>query len=611
MANHPQDKAPPQKASKNSSFWTELKRRKVMRVAITYVIASIAIIEFASATFGYFDIPKWAFQLMTLCLVCGFPIAVIIAWAFELTPDGIKTTKAADEERGDAPVSEKQQRKRNWFSVIFAAAVPTVIFGTLALIFYIQLGGDSEAEIGEKSIAVLPLENMSPDPDNAFFADGVQEDILTNLASVKDLLVIGRTSTLQYKNTTKTLQKIGSELGARYLVEGSVRRYDNEIRVTAQLIDSQTGGHVWANEYDRQLDDIFSIQSEIALSIAEELESVLSPEEVNRIERIPTTDLLAYEWYLQGLEHQNLGTNKGFIDSIERFNAAIGRDPDFLLAHIAKARSYRQRMTYFEPPIEMLAKVREIYTEVLRLDSESAEVRSVVGTAYLQSWNWDDAWHYLNDARSRDPRISNTHMSLGIYYTGLGEQELAFDAFSAADRLDPFNHEIASWAIFCFTMLGETAKARQWAETKLKAIPDNPMLMLNAGWMYSLQGEHQTAINLAKRAKKLVPDSPFFRIALSHTLAQGGFIKEAREEVMAAEKSDQYVCPYETAISYILLGDHDSAFDLLDKAVNFRSNCLIFTRQDPRLDPLRDDPRFKALLERIGLDDASLKEYPR
>lgn len=248
-----------------------------MRVAAVYAVVAWLMIQISDTVFPQLGIPDWAATLVTMLLLIGFPVALIIAWAFELSPDGIKTTRTAREEQGDVPVSKKQQRKRNWMAFGFAAAVPTLIFGTLAVIFYFRSDSNPsspdtrpvslQVEDLDKSIAVLPLTNMSPDPENVFFADGVQEDILTNLAKIKELLVIARTSTLRYRDTVKSLAEIGDELGVRYLVEGSVRRAGNQVRVTVQLIDTTNENHIWAENYDRPLDDIFAIQSAVAKEI--------------------------------------------------------------------------------------------------------------------------------------------------------------------------------------------------------------------------------------------------------------------------------------------------------------------------------------------------------
>jgi len=274
----PDPPEPDVKPSGFSSFWAELRRRHVVRVAMVYLVVGWLVIQVANATFSDFGIPVWAYRFVVLMVVLGFPISVVVAWAFELTPQGIKTTKVAKEQKSEEPASSAFRQKRQWFTVLFAAGLPTLIFGALAVYFYatrsdssppvspdVSVGGSPhQVEDLVKSIAVLPLENMSPDPENAFFADGVHEDILTNLSKIRDLFVIGRTSTLQYRDTEKTLQQIGSELGVRYLLEGSVRRAGNQVKITVQLIDSQSGGHVWAEDYNRNLDDIFAIQAEPA-----------------------------------------------------------------------------------------------------------------------------------------------------------------------------------------------------------------------------------------------------------------------------------------------------------------------------------------------------------
>ena len=333
---------------KPSSFWAELKRRKVIRVAIAYAAVAWLIIQVAATTFEGFEIPLWAFRFVTLMVVLGFPVALVIAWAFELTPDGIKTTKSADAVQADKPISKTQQRKRNWMAYLIGAAVPTLIFSVLALFFFLRSDSDStqsssessppsaisdssrrksqEADLPssemDKSIAVLPLTNMSPDPDNAFFADGVQEEILTNLAKIHDLLVIGRTSTLRYRDTTKSLRDIGQELNVRYLLEGSVQRASNQVRVTVQLIETNTEGHLWAESYTRELDDFFSIISSISKEIAGQLHTVLSPEEISEIERPPTKNQEAYDLFMRGRQ-------MGFAASAPSFQAAVDLDPDF------------------------------------------------------------------------------------------------------------------------------------------------------------------------------------------------------------------------------------------------------------------------------------------
>ena len=472
MTNDPNPK-PNHRSSGLSAFWAELKRRKVMRVAITYIIASIAIIEFASATFGYFDIPKWAFQMMTLCLVCGFPIAVIIAWAFELTPDGIKTTKVADRERSDASVSEKQQRKRNWFTFLFGAAVPTVIFGALAIYFYAtrsDTGG--QADVGEKSIAVLPLENMSPDPENAFFADGVQEDILTNLSKIEELgVVISRSSTLKYRDPDRNLKQVGQELGVRYIVEGSVRRATNQVRVTVQLIDSQTDDHLWAENYDRPLDNIFTIQSEIAKQIADQLHAVISPQEIQSIEYRPTDNQEAYDMYAKS-------RLAGGLERIELLERAVALDPEFAEAW-ARLSAYLVdwwRLEKLRNDPEVIARAHHALSQVERHGPDLPELPWALSYfARIEHYDDDASIEHLLKALAIDPKFLIARRSLANRYSYQGRLADAQYHYEIALREDPLSPGSNNGLFHTYAYRRNWESARELAETNIR-LSDNASL---------------------------------------------------------------------------------------------------------------------------------------
>jgi TolB-like protein len=407
-----------------AAFWAELKRRKVMRVAITYAVVAWLIIQVAATTFGSFGIPEWAFRFVVLMVILGFPVALIIAWAFELTPDGIKTTKHAREQQGEALESTTQERKRNWMAFAFAAAVPTLIFGALVLFFYFR--SEPQGNLtpdtlvltpglteSDKSIAVLPLENMSPDPENAFFADGVHQEILTNLEKVRQLFVIGRTSTLQYRETIKPLKQIGHELGVRYLLEGSVQRAGNQVRVAVQLIDSDTEGQLWAEQYTRDLDDFFTIISAISKEIAGELEAVLSPGEIAEIERPPTKNREAYDYYLHSLQ-----VNRRI--SIPLLEKAVALDPEFVEAweQLALDRivSWRGDKNRNDP--DLRDKAYEALNTVSRLDPDSARLIKIKGSfAFNEKDDVEAALESQLKAHEKDPGAAYIdgwrHMQLG------------------------------------------------------------------------------------------------------------------------------------------------------------------------------------------------------
>src|SRR3954453_9647405 len=271
------------------SFFEELKRRNVYKVAVAYLAVAWVIIQVATQTFPFFEIPSWAVRVIILISAIGFPVALVVAWAFEITPQGVVRTEMVDRAQ-----AARQPRSYRWMFIALAAALLSI-----GLFFGGRYSASrSPAAAHEKSIAVLPFDNLSSDPENAFFADGVQDEILTSLAKVADLKVISRTSVMQYRGGTKRiLREIGQQLGVDHLLEGSVQRAAQQVRVNAQLIDVRTDAHLWAQSYDRNLADVFAIQSEIAKAIAEQLRARLSPSEKSALEQRPTDNLAAFDLY--------------------------------------------------------------------------------------------------------------------------------------------------------------------------------------------------------------------------------------------------------------------------------------------------------------------------
>jgi len=277
------------------TFFAELKRRNVYKVAVAYAVAGWALAQGIAQVFPVFDIPNWAVRLIVLVIVVGFPIALVIAWAFELTPEGIRRTEDVD-----LAASARQPRKHAWIFVVIVGAALSI-----GLFFIGRYTGQNTAsaahtELPAKSIAVLPFDNLSRDPDNAYFAEGVQDEILTRLAKVADLKVISRTSTQRLKSAPSDLREIAKQLGVMNIVEGSVQKANDQVRVNVQLINAMTDAHLWADTYDRKLIDIFSVESEIAKTIADTLQVKLTGSEKQMMAAQPTTDTTAYELYHKG-----------------------------------------------------------------------------------------------------------------------------------------------------------------------------------------------------------------------------------------------------------------------------------------------------------------------
>src|SRR5256884_7013530 len=312
------------------SFFAELRRRNVYKVAVAYAVVGWVIAEIDKQSVPFLEIANWIVRLVIILTAIGFPIALVIAWAFEATPEGIKRTEVADAMPGSAATGRK---KHAWIYVVVIAATISV---TLFFLGRYTAGNKSVAsasnELPAKSIAVLPFDNLSRDPDNAFFAEGVQDEILTRLAKVADLKVISRTSTQRFKSAPSDLREIAKQLGVTHILEGSVQKAGDSVRVNVQLINALTNAHLWAEIYDRKLTDIFAVESEIAKTIAETLQARLTGSEKSSIAKAPMVNPEAYELYLKGKFFAEKRTGADLRKSIEYYDQAIAKDPGYPLA---------------------------------------------------------------------------------------------------------------------------------------------------------------------------------------------------------------------------------------------------------------------------------------
>ena len=305
---------------KIDNFFAEVKRRNVYKVAIAYIFAGWALSQGIAQVFPVFDVPNWVIRSIVVMIILGLPVALVLAWMFELTPEGIKRTETAD-----AMPEATRKKKYVWIYVVVIGAAISI--GLFFLGRY-SAGNTtaSPAGITNKSIAVLPFDNLSRDPDNAYFCEGVQDEILTRLAKVADLKVISRTSTQHFKSTPDNLPQIAKQLGVAHILEGSVQKASDQVRVNVQLINALTDAHLWADTYDRKLTDIFAVESEIAKTIAETLQARLTGSEKSSIAKTPTVNPEAYELYLKGRFFWNKRTGDDLRKSIEYLKQAIAKD---------------------------------------------------------------------------------------------------------------------------------------------------------------------------------------------------------------------------------------------------------------------------------------------
>src|SRR5467141_643073 len=319
-----------ERAVNPKNFFGELKRRNVYKVAVAYAVVAWLLIQIATQIFPFFEIPNWAVRLVVLVIMIGFPVALILAWAFELTPEGIKRTE-------DVRPNESIKRKtgHRFSTVVIVAAV--IAAGLLTFHFSQQQKVAAVAPAGsmDKSVAVLPFENLSSDKENAFFAQGIQDEIITTLSRISGLRVISRTSTAHYSSAPENLSEIARQLRVSNVLEGSVQKVGDRVHINVQLIQADNDAHLWAQSYNRELTDIFGVEAEVAKSIADSLRATLSPQEKARVETKPTTNADAYVLYLRGRDYQRRPDNllQDFKSAINFYDQAIKLDPKFALAH--------------------------------------------------------------------------------------------------------------------------------------------------------------------------------------------------------------------------------------------------------------------------------------
>src|SRR4051794_16519339 len=407
-----------------TGFFEEVKRRKVYRVAAAYIIAAGGIIQLASATFPAWELPNWSLRLVILLLLVGFPIALILAWAFDITSQGIRATP-------DTP-APRTRRRRN---IIMLIATGVVISAATGFFLLPRVA----AHKVEKSIAVLPFENLSDEKENAYFADGVQDDVLTNLSKISDLRVISRTSVMQYRGRPTNLREIGKALGVSNILEGSVRRSGNRVRVNVQLIDANTDEHVWANDYDRDVTDVFAIQSDLAREIANALQAKLSPAEKSQMTRKPTGNGEAYLAFVQAHDLSCAMEDLTKLKQSEQlYQRAIELDPNFALALARYSQLESWMVRTHDASSDHREKARTLAERALQLQPELPEARLALGFSYYYGDNnYEAALKEFEIAKHGLPNEPEVYLAIGAIQRRQGKWAESTANLEKAASLNP------------------------------------------------------------------------------------------------------------------------------------------------------------------------------
>ena len=417
-------------------FIEELKRRNIFRVAVAYAVAGWLIIQICTSTFPYLNLPDWLITAVIVFVLIGFPIALIVAWAFELTPEGFKKTKEVSVEES---ITDKTGKKIN--GIIIGALSAALVFVLAERVFFAEstFGSSSEVTFEKASIAVLPFVNMSSDQENEYFSDGLSEELLNALAKVEEMKVAGRTSSFKFKGHNDDLKKIGKELGVAHILEGSVRKSENQVRITAQLIKVDDGYHLWSETYDRELKDIFAIQEEISKTVLNELKIRLLPEDESDLENIPTTDVEGYSLYLKA---NQLVANRDIDEiniAIELYNQALKFDPSFAEAHAKLAIAYSLQGYYGniarEQEIENMTRHVE---QALSINENLGEAYAALGLLYANKTEFKEAEEAYLKSLELNPNQADVYNWLGnLYLDDLNEFEKGNDQFKKMYEVEP------------------------------------------------------------------------------------------------------------------------------------------------------------------------------
>lgn len=476
-----------------SGFFEEVKRRKVYRVAAAYVVTAGFLIQIASAAFPAWELPNWSLRLVIALLLIGFPIALILAWAYDVTPQGIRATP---------PVSAPgAHRRRNLIMLIATGAIVSAIAGFFLL-------PRAAARRIDKSVAVLPFQNLSDEKQNAYFADGMQDDILTNLSKIADLKVISRTSVMSYRDPgARNAREIGKALGVATLLEGSVRRIGNRVRVNVQLIDAENDEHIWAEDYDRDLTDVFAIQTDLAQKIAATLQAKLSPNEKARLDRRPTENSDAYLLFVQAHDYANRPDASFFPDisskAEELYKTAIKVDPNFAAAFAGLSMVESWAYHSFDSTLPRREKARVAAGEALRLQPDLPEGHLALGFSYYYGdRDYERALAEFEIAKRDLPNEARAYLAIGAIQRRQGKWAQSTANLERAAALDPKDGSVLLNLAFSYMATRNYDAADKILDRGIEAAPQSFFERALKGWLAIIwKGD----FSVAERELALVP----------------------------------------------------------------------------------------------------------
>ncbi|MBT7423904.1 MAG: hypothetical protein HN782_06815, partial [Candidatus Marinimicrobia bacterium] len=610
-------------------------RRKVFRVAATYAVVAWILMQIGEVTFPALNIPEWVMSTLVVILLAGFPIAVIFAWIFDKTPQGyIKTDSPETENIGGMNVKVDNRpfylQKRNIILVL--GLLVGVLIGTY--------GGSTltSPDADDKSVAVLPFDNLGSDENDEIFSDGITEDIISQLSNIKDIRVIARTSVLQYKGTTKNIVDIAKELGVNTILEGSVRRIGEDVRIVSQLIDIKKDDHLWAGTYDRKMKNIFEVQTDVAKKIAYALKSKLSPEEESRIDQVPTQNLEAYTLYKKGKDKYYEYTESGYRESIDYYKRALNVDPIFALAYSGLGDSYGQLFSNTRDTLyrdlgfaaaEKSLKINENLAEgykalallfaytgdsnnslkynlkTIQLKPGFSDAIGNVGLRYRNKGDLSEALEWYLKAHKMDPFNRRNHWHVGFTHELLGEYKIAEDLYLEGLLKHNDSFECLSALVFYHLNFSRPNKAKYYLDELLRLRPnDNRSVRVALSYFLNIKDFDNAMVFGLKIKQQNISDKislAFLEKRLKNNEIANKYLTDAINQLDGWIKSNDQSANayYQLAKINSLSGDYNKAFDLLETMVDMGGLNYKRFMASPFFNNLRNDPRYFKLIDRI------------
>ncbi|MEO6263921.1 MAG: tetratricopeptide repeat protein [Luteimonas sp.] len=535
-----------------------MKRRRVIRVLVLYAVVGWIVTEVASVVLPALHLPPWALTLVIVLVALGFPIALALAWAVDIGPGGLQRTAplaaAAPVPPApvDAPVADPAPQAR-----VVAAAE------------------SQQTSESRRTIAVLPFVNMSGDAENEYFSDGISEEILNLLTKLPQLKVSSRTSSFNFKGKEVNIPTVARELGVSTVLEGSVRRAGERVRITAQLIETDSDSHLWSETYDREMKDVFAIQDDIARSIVDALQVTLSPKERRALQNVATANASAYDFYLKGRKYFYLLSRRDFLHAIRMYEQAIELDPKYALAHAGLADAYAFLYRYSNALPENLEHAERSSQKAVELDPDSPEAHAARGTALMLNKDYAAAEREFETAILLNPNLYESYYFYGRACMAAGNVEKAARMFQQAAETNPADYQSLAFLGQAYEVMGRPDAAKQALassmtilEQHLSMNPDDSRALCFGAVNLAEMGQRERAVEWTERALDAAGGEAFIQ--------------------------------YNSACAYAVLGDTERALDLLERAVDLGWGDRAWIEHDSDLASLRDNPRFAALLQRMA-----------